>query len=90
MHLSTAHSSRYYSAQPETGDAIQPAMHPLVRREQWGYSSSPSWTTIFIAAGASAAGAIVLGFTLQFIHSRVKRSKNNKPEGEQQQRWYGR
>ena len=85
MHLHTVHSSRYYSAQPETGVAIHSAIDALARRQDYGYSS-PSWTNIFIAAGACNVGAIMLGFIFQLIYSQIKRRNNFK---EKQQRWYG-
>jgi hypothetical protein len=86
MHLSTVHSSRYYSAQPESGDAIQPAIQALLRREE-SVNHHPDWTKIIIIAvvGLVAAGLICL--VTGIVWRRIKR--RNASKGKQQEQWYG-
>jgi hypothetical protein len=86
MHLSTVHSSRYYSAQPESGGAIQPAIQALLRREE-SVNHHPDWTKIIIIAvvGLVAAGLICL--VTGIVWRRIKR--RNASKGKQQEQWYG-
>jgi hypothetical protein len=86
MHLSTVHSSRYYSTQSESGDTIQSAIHPLLRREA-SVNYSPNWTKVIIIIVAGTAVVGVLALVGGTIHRRIKR--RNASKGKQQSRWYG-
>ena len=86
MHLSTVHSSRYYSAQPESADTIQSAMHTLLRREVT-VNHHPNWTKIIIIAVVGLVAIGVVAFFAGVIHRRIKR--RNASKGKQQSQWYG-
>jgi transketolase N-terminal domain/subunit len=85
MHLSTVYSSRYYSAQPESGDMIQSAIQTLLRREEL-VNYHPSWTKTTIITVTVVAVGGVLALAAGIIHRRIKR--RNASKGKQQQHWY--
>jgi hypothetical protein len=87
MHMSTVHSSRHYSAQPESGDTIQSAIHTLLRREEL-VDYHPSWTKITIITITVVAVGGVLALAAGIVFRRIKR-RNNASKGKQQQQWYG-
>jgi hypothetical protein len=86
MHLSTVHTSRYYSVQPESGDTIQPAIHTLLRRGE-SVLDPPDWTKTVPIAVVGIVAAGVLALITGIVWRRIKR--RNASKGKQQQHWYG-